>query len=209
MRGPRAGVVETAKAMSRSRLTAGTSGNVSVRTNKGMLITPSGVPYEALKPKSIVAVSADGQARGALRPSSEWRFHLGIYAAHPEANAIVHTHSDYATALACTGRGIPAFHYMVAVAGGRDIPCAPYATFGTEELAENAVRVLEERRACLLANHGQIALGETPAAALKLAEEVETLARHYVFALSIGDVAVLDDAEMDRVLERFEGYGKQ
>ncbi|MFP3944819.1 MAG: class II aldolase/adducin family protein, partial [Alphaproteobacteria bacterium] len=205
MRGPRAGVVETAKAMSRSRLTAGTSGNVSVRTKKGMLITPSGVPYEALKPKSIVAVSADGQARGALRPSSEWRFHLGIYAAHPEANAIVHTHSDYATALACTGRGIPAFHYMVAVAGGRDIPCAPYATFGTEELAENAVRVLEERRACLLANHGQIALGETPAAALKLAEEVEALARHYVFALSIGDVAVLDDAEMDRVLERFEG----
>lgn len=208
MRGLRADVVDTAKAMSRSGLTGGTSGNVSVRTKKGMLITPSGVAYETLKRKSIVAVSADGQARGRLKPSSEWRFHLAIYAAYPEARAIVHTHSDYATALACTGRGIPAFHYMVAVAGDKDIPCAPYATFGTEELAANVVAALAGRRACLLANHGQIALGETAAAALRLAREVETLARQYVLALGMGGVDVLDDVEMDRVLEKFRTYGK-
>lgn len=206
----RAEIVDAARAMSRTGLTPGTSGNISARTYRGMLITPSGGPYEQLRPESIVAVGADGTPdAGALKPSSEWRFHLAVYAAHPDAGAIVHTHSDHATALACTGRGIPAFHYMVAIAGGADIRCAPYATFGTEALAAHAVEALAGRRACLLANHGQIAIGDGPAEALRLAEEVEALARQYVLALTLGDVTILDDREMARVLERFRGYGRQ
>lgn len=205
----RAHVVAAAQTMGRTGLTPGTSGNISVRTKDGMLITPSGVPYDDLAPKSLVAVAGDGAAAGRFRPSSEWRFHLAIYAAHPEADAIVHTHSDHATALACCGRGIPAFHYMVAAAGGKDIPCAPYATFGSRELADRAVKALAGRRACLLANHGQIAIGKSVDAALRLAQDVESLARQYVLALNAGEVTILDDAEMARVIEKFKDYGRR
>jgi L-fuculose-phosphate aldolase len=169
------------------------------------------VPYEALEPEDIVFVPLDGGSpRGRLLPSSETPFHLAIYRARPELSAIVHCHSPHATALACTGRGVPPFHYMVAAAGGASILCAPYATFGTEELSRHAVEALAEgRRACLLANHGQIACGETLPKALELAREVEMLARQYLLALQAGEPVLLDAAEMARVLDKFRTYGKQ
>jgi len=150
-----------------------------------------------------------GEARGNVLPSSEWRFHRDIYAARADAQAIVHTHAPFATTLACMHRGIPPFHYMVAVAGGKDIRCAPYATFGTQELSDHAVAALAGRRACLLANHGMIAIGASLDGALALAVEVETLAEMYWRALQIGEPSPLPDAEMDVVLEKFRTYGQQ
>ncbi len=221
-------VIAATLAMSRSGLSPGTSGNVSAWMGDGdageagqhgagergaggaMLITPTGVPYDDLVAESIVRVEADGSvAPGQLKPSSEWYFHLAVYHARPDAGGIVHTHSRHATALACTGRGIPPFHYMVAVAGGRDIPCAPYATFGTSDLARHISATLASRNACLMAHHGQIAIGPTVEYALALAQEVEILAAQYTTALSIGGVTLLDDDEMDRVLTKFASYGQQ
>ena len=199
--------------MSRSGFTAGTSGNVSARTSDGMVITPSGVEYELLAPSDIVSMAADeswSADNPQRRPSSEWRFHLAIYAARPDAAAIVHAHPRCATALAVHGRGIDPFHYMVAVAGGRDIRCAPYATFGTEELSTHAVAALADRRACLLAHHGLIAIGTDLPSALKLAVEVEELAGQYLAALAIGEPPLLSDPQMDEVLAKFaspDGYG--
>ncbi|MCB1513198.1 MAG: class II aldolase/adducin family protein, partial [Hyphomicrobiaceae bacterium] len=142
--------------MSRTGLSPGRSGNVSVRFDGGMLITPSGMAYDAIKPADIVFVSDDGSVGAKSRkPSSEWRFHLAAYHARPDRNAVVHTHSLNATVIACAGRPIPAFHYMVAIAGGEDIPCVPYATFGTEELSRHVAAGLEHRDACLMAHHGQ------------------------------------------------------
>lgn len=203
-------IIAAANAMSQSGLSPGKSGNVSARNAAGhILITPTGVPYADLKPQDIVALDINGaQLAGSLLPSSEWHFHLAVYRARSDVGAVVHTHSLHATALACANREIPAFHYMVAVAGGGSIRCAPYATFGTEALAEYAVTALAGRKACLLANHGQIALGETPAKALAMAREVETLASQYVAALQIGAPVLLDDAEMRRVLEKFKTYGQ-
>jgi len=190
-------------------LSAGTSGNASLRTPEGMRITPSGVAPAMLDAHSDVAMRLDGTVlAGRLEPSSEWRMHAAIYAAHPDAAAIVHCHSRHATALACCGRGIPAFHYMVAVAGGEDIRCAPYALFGSEELAQHAVSALEGRRACLLGNHGQIATGHSLESALSLAIEVEELAAQYLLALSAGGPQHLDDEQMREVMERFAGYGQ-
>ncbi|MCB1436017.1 MAG: class II aldolase/adducin family protein [Rhodobiaceae bacterium] len=201
-------VVETARAMSAGGLSPGRSGNVSARFGAGMLITPSGVAYEGLAPADIVFVGGDGAAQAhRYRPSSEWRFHLAVYGARREAGAIVHAHSRHATVLACAGRPIPAFHYMVAAAGGSDIRCAPYATFGTSELASNVVAALDGRRACLMAHHGQLAFGDSLAAALGLAREVEELAAQYCELLKIGGVGILDEDEMARVLERFKDYG--
>jgi L-fuculose-phosphate aldolase len=206
----RTALIQTCRAMTAGGLSFGTSGNASVRLDSSrMLITPTGMAYESLQPDDIVEVSLSGHVRGRRRPSSEWRFHRDILAARTEINAVVHSHSPFATALACRGEGIPAFHYMVAVAGGPDIRCAPYATFGTEELSEHAVRALADRRACLLANHGQIALGTDLPAALKLAGEVETLAAQYWRACQGGTPILLDDAEMIRVAEKFRGYGDQ
>jgi len=203
-------VVGTARALNATALSPGMSGNVSVRIDGGCLITPSGVAYDKLLDDDIVALDSDGRVRpGARNPSTEWHFHCAIYRARDDIAAIVHSHSPSATALACTGRGIPAFHYMVAVAGGADIRCAPYATFGTEALAAHAVTALADRRACLLANHGQIACGTTLGAALALAQEVEVLAGQYMSALQIGGVQLLDAAEMARVAERFKSYGKR
>lgn len=197
--------------MSESGLSPGKSGNLSIRMREGMLITPTGVSYATMTARDLVALAFDGTRRpGALLPSSEWPFHAAIYQAKPEAQAIVHTHSLHATALACLGRGIPAFHYMVAVAGAEDIRCAPYATFGSTELAAHAVAALDgKRRACLLANHGQVAIGRTIEAALALAQEVETLAAQYGAALALGAPALLEADEMARVLEKFATYGQQ
>lgn len=202
-------VIETVRAAEALGLNAGTSGNASVRTAEGLLITPSGVPNAALKPADIVAMNFGGSAEGGHAPSTEWPFHLGILKARPDIGAVVHTHSDYATALACLGRDIPAFHYMIAAAGGNSIRCAPYATVGSQALSDAAIAALEDRRACLLANHGAIALGVDLAAALDLARTVETLARQYCLALGAGSPAILDDAEMEAVLEKFKTYGRR
>jgi len=209
--GLRKEIIAAANAMNQSGLSPGKSGNVSARNSAGhVLITPTGVPYADLKPGDIVMLDDRGKVlAGSLLPSSEWHFHVAIYTARTDVSAIVHTHSLHATALACAHREIPAFHYMVAVAGGDSIRCAPYATFGTDELAHHALAALEGRHACLLANHGQIALGATPARALALAHEVETLASQYVAALQIGQPAILDTDEMARVLEKFKTYGQQ
>ena len=188
---------------------AGTSGNLSVRTDEGYLITPTGLPYYAMQTSDLVLMDAQGTViSGERQPSSEWRFHQAIYQARKEMNAIVHTHSDYATALSCTRQPIPSFHYMVAVAGGDSIRCAEYATFGTTELADNAVRALKDRLACLLANHGMLALGVDINQASQLAETIEQLAKQYWLARQTGNVVLLDEAEMRVNLEKFKTYGK-
>ena len=203
-------VLDTALAMSRRGLSPGRSGNVSRRFRDGMLITPSGQTYASIMPADIVFVADDGSAHpGQKKPSSEWRFHLAAYRARPDMGGIVHTHSTHATVLACAGKPIPAFHYMVAVAGGNDIPLIAYATFGTKELARQVAKGLKERDACLMANHGQIAIGETCARALDLAAEVENLAEQYFKVLCLGDPILLGDEEMQKVLEQFGSYGQQ
>ncbi len=203
-------VIDTALTMSTSGLSAGRSGNVSIRDGDRVLITPTGMAYEDLVPSDIVSMGLDGAVpHGSRKPSSEWHFHAAIYAAREDVNAIVHTHSNAATALACLEEGIPAFHYMVAAAGGADIRCAPYATFGTEELATIALKALQDRNACLLAHHGVIACGATLPKAYDLAVEVETLADQYGRARQLGEVPLLSDGEMQRVLEKFRGYGQQ
>ena len=205
----RAAIIATAIKMNERRINSGKSGNVSARSEMGFLITPTGLPYESMRPEDIVAVTLDGMASGPRLPSSEWRFHRDIYVDRPDAGAIVHAHSSFATTLACLGRGIPPFHYMVAIAGGKDIRCAPYATFGTQELSDGALVALSGRRACLLANHGMIAVDASLEAALALAIEVEALAEQYWRALQIGAPNLLSDAEMNIVLEKFKSYGQQ
>lgn len=208
MADPRLELLAAAQGMAASGLSPGTSGNLSIRDGKGFWITPSGVAYEELRPEMMVQMDMKGRARGELKPSSEWRFHLDIYQERPDAGGICHTHSVHATALACRREGIPAFHYMVAVAGGPDIRCAPYRTFGTQELSDVALQALEDRNACLLANHGVIALAPTVDRALKLAREVETLAEQYILARRLGPPAILSAAEMAVVLEKFKSYGQ-
>ena len=208
----REAVIATARAMNESGINVNKSGNVSVRctrgTRAGFLLTPTGVPYDRLEVDDIVFIADDGRVTGRCEPSSEWRFHAAIYAARPELHAVVHTHSVHATALACQGLGIPAFHYMVAVAGGDDIRCSDYATFGTQALADYALAALQDRKACLLAHHGVIACGASLDAALALAVEVENLARTYVVVRALGEPRLLDRTEMERVLERFRTYGQ-
>ncbi|WP_018877391.1 class II aldolase/adducin family protein [Thioalkalivibrio sp. ALE28] len=205
----REAVIHAGLETNRRGLNQGTSGNISVRLGDGMLITPSGVPYEALRPEDLVYVDAAGRWDPQRKPSSEWHFHRAILQARPELGAVVHVHSVYASVVAIQGRDIPALHYMIAAAGGSSIRCAPYATFGTEALSRLAVEALEDRTACLLANHGMIATGPDLERALWLTEEVELLARQYVLSLQIGGPTLLDDAEMDRVLEKFRHYGPQ
>jgi L-fuculose-phosphate aldolase len=211
--GPRAAlageIVATAQAMDAAGFAPTKSGNVSARLDEGFLITPSGLPYARMTPGDLVELSLEGAVTGAGKPSSEWPFHAAIYAARPDAQAIVHTHSPRATALASTRRGIPAFHYMIAMAGGHDVRCAGYATFGTPELAANAVRALEGRKAVLLANHGVIALGASLAGAWAIAFEVENLAGQYLDILASGlEPVILDAEEMARVSAKFASYGK-
>ena len=202
-------IVAVSRALDDAGLVPSKSGNVSCRVAGGFLITPSGVPYQQLQPGQVVALDASGAVvQGGLRPSSEWPMHAAIYAHRPEVAAIVHTHSPRATALACARLGIPAFHYMIALAGG-DIRCMPYATFGTDELAGNAVCGLEGRRAVLLANHGVVAVGASLRDAHAVAFEVENLASQYLDLKAAGlDPVVLDDAELARVIAKFADYGR-
>lgn len=189
-------------------LNRGAEGNVSLRFGDGFLITPSGLPNDSLQAGQMVYMDLEGGWQGPLKPSSEWRIHRDLYRARADAGAVVHAHSPHAVSLACLRHPIPPFHYMVAAAGGRDIPCAAYATFGTEALSANVLTALADRRACLMANHGQVALGRTLEEALRLAEIVEELAAQYWRARLLGEPVLLTDAEMDEVLERFAGYGQ-
>jgi L-fuculose-phosphate aldolase len=208
----RRAVIDAALTMSRSGLSPGRSGNVSCRWKGGMLITPTGMAYEDIRPRDVVFITSKGTLldKKSRRPSSEWRFHLAAYRARPDMKAVVHTHSMHATVLACAHEPIPAFHYMVAVAGGKDIPLVSYDTFGTQELADHVAHALAERNACLMANHGQIAVGANLGVALELAHEVEVLAEQYSKVLMLGgDPHILSDEEMARVLERFKSYGQR
>ncbi|PZU85251.1 MAG: class II aldolase [Chelatococcus sp.] len=206
----RAEIVAVAQAIDKAGFCPSKSGNVSARFGEGLLITPSGLPYAQTKPEDLIQLSGDGAVlSGSRKPSSEWPFHVEIYKARPDAQAIVHTHSPRATALASTRRGIPAFHYMIALCGGEDVRCADYATFGSPELAQNAVRALEGRKAVLLANHGVIAIGGSLAGAHQIVAEVENLAGQYLDILASGlEPVILDAEEMARCLARFSGYGK-
>jgi L-fuculose-phosphate aldolase len=206
----RRSIVEACRAMNSLGINQGTSGNISIRHGEVMLITPTGVPYDELKPEDIAEMPLEGEYgswRGPLQPSSEWRFHLDIMRARPEVGAIVHTHSVHATSLAMAGKEIPACHYMVAAAGGPNIRVADYATFGTPELSRNALKALEGRTCCLLGNHGVIATGANLKRAMWLAVEVETIARQYVVTLALGGPKLLSDDEIAHVVEKFKGYG--
>lgn len=202
-------IIRTSLRMNELGINQGKAGNLSARINDGFLITPTGIFYEEVKPDQIVAMRLDGTHTTDVLPSSEWRFHRDIYAARNEVNAIVHTHAPYATTLACMDRGIPSFHYMIAVAGGNDIRCAPYATFGTQQLSDHVIEALCDRKACLMSHHGMIACGDNLQSALALAVEVETLARIYWQALQIGQPVLLDEAEMRTVADKFQTYGQQ
>lgn len=204
-------LIDTARQLNSSGLSVGKSGNVSARFGDGLLITPTGLAYEQLQTKDIVYLNAHGlpMSKSEPAPSSEWHFHCNVYRARADIGAIVHCHSNYATALACTARKIPAFHYMVAVAGGKEIPLASYALFGTEELSTAVVDCLQTVNACLMQNHGQLAIAATLTQAFNLAMEVETLATQYTLAKTLGKVQLLTDQQMDAVLEQFKGYGQR
>ncbi len=206
----RLAVVQTMQGLIAKRLTAGTSGNISIRTEGGMLITPTGLAPALLLQEHIVAIDLDGRAaQGQLTPSSEWQMHADVYRQKPEVRAIVHCHSPYATILACARKPIPPLHYMVAAAGSYGIPLADYATFGSRELSRANLEALSGSMACLLANHGQLATGSNLDEALKLAELVEELAHCYWGTLAIGGPLILDPPQMDAVMAAFASYGQQ
>lgn len=188
------------------------SGNISVRSDEdgiqGFLITPSGKKYDSLKEDDIVFVSNDGNHDTNLKPSSEWRFHKDIYLKKPDAKAIVHAHSPHAAAVSAHGKDIPAFHYMIALAGGDSIKCAKYATFGTQELSDNIINALENRKACLMSNHGQVAFGENLESAFELAEELENICHQYINTIKLGVPKILSSSEMDVILEKVKNYKK-
>ncbi len=203
----RAQLLAIAQQLSELGLNKGTSGNVSVRHEDGFLITPSGMNVTEMQTSSMVMMSMDGTPKSDGKPSSEWRFHRDIYQAKPHVGAVVHTHSMFATTLACLQKDIPPFHYMIAIAGGDSIPCAPYALFGTQALSDAAITALKDRKACLLANHGMIAIGKDLKQALAITQEVETLCEQYWRALKIGEPYLLSKQEMAEVFEQFKGYG--
>ena len=188
------------------------SGNISVRSIEngveGFLITPSGKKYDTLKEEDIVFVSSDGNHDTNLKPSSEWRFHKDIYLKKSDAKAIVHAHSPHASAVSAHRKDIPAFHYMIALAGGDSIKCAKYATFGTQELSDNIIDALENRKACLMSNHGQVAFGENLESAFELAEELENICHQYINTIKLGDPKILSSSEMDVILEKVKNYKK-
>ncbi|MCF8150424.1 MAG: class II aldolase/adducin family protein [Burkholderiaceae bacterium] len=204
-------VLATARAMNASGINRGSAGNVSARISGGFIITPTGMAYDACTADDMVEVGADGAVspRAQRLPSSEWRFHRDIYAAKPAAGAVVHTHSPFATALACQELGVPAFHYMVARFGGGDVRCAPYATFGSQELSDAIIGALDDRCACLMAHHGMVVFGRDADQALALAVELEGLCEQYWRVLQLGEAKLLDVAEMDRVIAKFATYGQQ
>ncbi len=205
-------VLATARAMNASGINRGAAGNVSARCpgdEFAFIITPTGMAYADSSAGDMVKVGAGGTAQGPRKPSSEWRFHHDIYAAHPQAGAIVHTHSSFATALACQEMGVPAFHYMVARFGGDSVRCADYATFGTQALSDAILVALAQRKACLMAHHGMVVFGKDLRQALDLAIELETLCEQYWRVLQLGPAKLLPDDEMQRVIEKFAGYGQQ
>jgi L-fuculose-phosphate aldolase len=204
----RQAMLAAARQLSAQGLNRGATGNIGVRCGASFLVTPSGVPAEALSPEAMVAMDLSGATLGPGKPSSEWRFHRDILAARPEIGAVVHTHARFATSLACLQREVPAFHYMIAVAGGDTIRCTPYAVFGSQELSDLALQALEGRKACLLGNHGMIALGVDLADALAVAVEVESLCEQYWTALQLGQPMLLSTSQMQAVLEKFKGYGR-
>src|SRR5438045_2084002 len=203
----RQSIIDACRSMNALGINQGTSGNISLRHDTGLLITPTSVPYETMQQEQIVFMGMDGSFDPAQRPSSEWRFHLDVLRARPEINAVVHAHPTYSTILAIMGMEIPPVHYMIACAGGDTIRCAPYATFGTQELSEHAVAALDGRLACLLAHHGMIAVGPSLAKAMWLAVEVETLARQYHACLQVGTPPLLSKEEIEKVKVRMAGYG--
>ncbi len=203
----RRAIIEACLAMNKSRINQGTSGNISVRCDGGLLITPLGMPYDLMQPQDIVFLSDDGAVLDGGKPSSEWQFHCAVMKARPDKGAMVHTHAPFCTMLAIHQKPIPAVHYMVAAAGGHDIPCTPYAVFGSKALSDHVVRALTNRDACLMAHHGMIAIGADLPAAMALAIEVEALARQYHGALQIGTPEVLSPEEMDKVSEKMRTYG--
>jgi L-fuculose-phosphate aldolase len=206
---PAAAVLATARAMNACGINRGSAGNVSARVAGGFMVTPTGMAYDECTADDMVFVAVDGKSRGRRKPSSEWRFHRDVYAARAEAGAIIHTHSPFATSLACMGVEIPPFHYMIARFGGKDLRCADYATFGTQQLSDAVLRALEGRYACLMANHGMLVFGSDLGRALALAVELETLCEQYWRVLQIGKPRLLPDDEMERVIAKFEGYGQQ
>jgi L-fuculose-phosphate aldolase len=209
----RQAIIDRCLAMNRLGINQGASGNLSQRCDGGLLITPSGMAYDRMTPDDIVFMTLDGQwtAAPGRRPSSEWRFHRDILAARPDAQVVLHAHPTFVTALAVHGRDIPSFHYMVVLAGGDSIRCAPYATFGSQALSDQALDALTDRRACLLAHHGMLVLGDTLDTALALAVEVETLARQYVHALALGEPPLLGADEIARVADQMRAmkYGQE
>lgn len=208
-RGIRMQLMLAARRLASAGLNTGTAGNLSARQPNGYLITPSAVAYESMGPEDLVFMGDDWTHSGGQRPaSSEWRLHRDFYRRRPEVHAVVHTHSPYATTLATLRRPIPAFHYEVALAGGHDIRCADYETFGTAQLSEATMAAMEGRNACLLANHGLVAVGSSLDEAVGLAEKVEALARMYWQALQLGEPAILDEVEMARVIDKFAAYRK-
>ena len=204
----RLALIAAAQAMQPAGLNRVTSGNVSVRSGDGFLITPTGMPYASLSADDIPLMALDGTHQGSRKPSSEWRFHRDLYAARPEVGAVLHAHSPFAVRLACLRYDIPPFHYMIARFGGDDIRCAPYATFGTQALSDSALAALENRSACLLANHGMLVFGSDLRRTLSLAIEFETLCEHYWRACQIGEPSILSATEMAEVITLFETYGK-
>ena len=203
-------VIKYANMLNSENLSALRSGNISIRHNDGFLITPSGVKYSSLKNEDIVFVSLDGKfEEKKMKPSSEWRFHKDIYINKTEANAIVHAHSPHATAVSAHSKDIPAFHYMVALAGGDDIKCAMYATFGTQELSNNIIDALENRKACLMSNHGQVAFGNNLESAFELALEIENICHQYINTIKLGIPKILSKKEMELILEKTKNYKKE
>ena len=211
-------VIKFAKKLNSSNLSPLRSGNISIRSNQdnkeGFLITPSGIKYDQLKKDSIVFLELDEKTniekitKDGINPSSEWRFHQDIYIKRTDAKAIVHAHSTHATAVSAHGKNIPAFHYMIALAGGNDIKCAQYATFGTKELSENILHALEKRKACLMSNHGQVAFGKNLEDAFELAEEIENICHQYINTIKLGNPKILSFKEMNKILEKTKNYKK-
>ena len=201
-------VVHAVQRLDALGMNRGSTGNVSARQGQGMLITPTGMGAEGLAPEDLVWVGLDGTVKGDWQPSSEWHFHQAAYLARPDLQAVVHTHSTHAAALACLRRPLPAFHYMVAVAGGDSVPLVPYFTFGTEALSAGVGQALQERDACLLANHGLVAAGATVAQAMKVVQEIESLCEVYLKALAVGEPHVLSTEEMRVVIDKFRSYGR-
>ncbi len=208
MKAEREQLLGTMQKLLQCGLNRGTSGNASLRVKNGLLLTPTGMDVEDMIASDMVFMSEDGEYEGDRKPTSEWMFHLDILKQRPEIGAVIHSHSMFATTLACLRKDVPPFHYMIAVSGGDSIRCAPYALFGSEALSKSALQALEDRRACLLANHGMIALGENIKQAFDVAVEVEALCEQYLRALQVGEPAILSEQEMREVFAQFKGYSK-